>query len=160
MLLQHAPAGVAEDIPQNERGDDRIIQRPSDRDELWNEVDRRDQPHESSRVTATVLRRLYPPTRARSEALTLPLDGIELIRHRLDRSLCVDDSHPGVLTTVPGQWEAPMDDLLIIRIALDNVHPPELGESARSALERLLEEDVISTRHSTDRARATSVVRL
>ena len=43
-----------------------------------------------------------------------------------------------------------MDDLLIIRIALDNVHPPELGESARSALERPLEEDVISTRHSTD----------
>ena len=31
VLLQHAPAGVAEDIPQNERGDDRIVQRPSDR---------------------------------------------------------------------------------------------------------------------------------
>ena len=43
-----------------------------------------------------------------------------------------------------------MDDLLIIRIALDNVHPPELGENARSALDRLLEGDVMSTRPSTD----------
>ena len=43
-----------------------------------------------------------------------------------------------------------MDDVLIIRIALDNVHPPELGENARKALDRLLEGEIASVRPSTD----------
>ena len=43
-----------------------------------------------------------------------------------------------------------MDDLLIIRIALDNVHPPELGENARRALSRVLEGEVKSTQPSAD----------
>lgn len=32
-----------------------------------------------------------------------------------------------------------MDDFLKIRFALDNVHPPELGENARKAFDRLLD---------------------
>ena len=32
-----------------------------------------------------------------------------------------------------------MDDLLMIRFALDNVRPPEIAEGARQALDRLLD---------------------
>jgi hypothetical protein len=37
---------MPEDVPQDERGDDRIVQWSGDRDELRDEVDGRDQPHD------------------------------------------------------------------------------------------------------------------
>lgn len=43
-----------------------------------------------------------------------------------------------------------MDDLLMIRFALDNVHPPEIAEGARRALDRLIEGDALEDLDSTD----------
>lgn len=43
-----------------------------------------------------------------------------------------------------------MDDLLMIRFALDNVHPPEIAEGAHRALDRLIEGDALEDLNSTD----------
>lgn len=43
-----------------------------------------------------------------------------------------------------------MDDLLMIRFALDNVHPPEIAEGARRALDRLIDGDALEDLDSTD----------
>lgn len=47
-----------------------------------------------------------------------------------------------------------MDDLLLIRFALDNVHPPEIAEGARKALDRLLDDDALADIDSPDGRRS------
>jgi hypothetical protein len=39
-----------------------------------------------------------------------------------------------------------MDDLMTVRFALDNVHPPELATRAREALDRIIESRPIADR--------------
>ena len=43
-----------------------------------------------------------------------------------------------------------MDDFLMIRFALDNVHPPSLGEGARAAFDRLLNGEAMGDADSRD----------
>jgi hypothetical protein len=43
-----------------------------------------------------------------------------------------------------------MDDLLMIRFALDNVRPPEIAEGARQALDRLLDGKAVADLDSRD----------
>ena len=43
-----------------------------------------------------------------------------------------------------------MDDLLMIRFALDNVRPPEIAEGARQALDRLLDGKAVTDLDSRD----------
>ena len=43
-----------------------------------------------------------------------------------------------------------MDDFLLIRFALDNVHPPSLGEGARAAFDRVLNDEAIGDADSRD----------
>lgn len=43
-----------------------------------------------------------------------------------------------------------MDDLLMIRFALDNVHPPEIAEGARQALDRLIDGDGVGDHETPD----------
>ena len=43
-----------------------------------------------------------------------------------------------------------MDDLLMIRFALDNVHPEEIAQGARRALDRLLDGEAVADLDSCD----------
>ena len=43
-----------------------------------------------------------------------------------------------------------MDDFLMIRFALDNVHPADLGEGARKAFDRVLSGEAIADPDSGD----------
>lgn len=43
-----------------------------------------------------------------------------------------------------------MDDLTMIRFALDNVHPRSLGEGALAAFDRVLNGDALADAHSRD----------
>ena len=43
-----------------------------------------------------------------------------------------------------------MDDFLTVRFALDNVHPRELGETAREALNRILSGEAVADPDSAD----------
>ena len=46
-----------------------------------------------------------------------------------------------------------MDDIMMVRFALDNVHPSEIAEPARRALNRILDGDAFIDRDSPDRRR-------
>jgi hypothetical protein len=52
-----------------------------------------------------------------------------------------------------------MDDLLMIRFALDNVRPPEIAEGARQALDRLLDGDAVADLDSPDGRRYVRLTR-
>jgi hypothetical protein len=43
-----------------------------------------------------------------------------------------------------------MDDFLLIRFALDNVHPPSLGECARAAFDRMINGEAVADTDSRD----------
>ena len=43
-----------------------------------------------------------------------------------------------------------MDDFLTVRFALDNVHPRELGETAREAMNRILSGEAVADPDSAD----------
>ena len=46
MLGQHARVGLLQDVTQDERGDDRVVERSHYRDELGDQIDRRDEPYD------------------------------------------------------------------------------------------------------------------
>lgn len=48
------------------------------------------------------------------------------------------------------EWDDDMDDLLMIRFALDNVRPGEIAEGAREALDRLLDGEGVIDRNTRD----------
>jgi len=43
-----------------------------------------------------------------------------------------------------------MDDFMMIRFALDNVHPPSIGEGARAAFDRVLNGEAMGDRDTRD----------